>query len=244
MQIPIQIFANPARFLQVANAILPWAWGITAVLFVIGLYGGLYASPPDALQGESARIIFIHVPAASAALYIYVIMALLSATAFIYRHPLADAAAKAAAPIGATMCFIALVTGSIWGKPTWGTWWVWDGRLTSMFVLMLLYLGYIAIWQALEDPHRAAPMARIVALVGAINVPIVKFSVNWWWTLHQPASLIRSGGPTIDDSMLWPLLVMIAAFAMLFVSLHLTGVKSEIAARKLHAQRLSAAGER
>jgi heme exporter protein C len=160
-------------------------------------------------------------------------MALSSAIAIIFRHPLADAAAKVAAPLGAAFCFLALATGSIWGKPMWGTWWVWDARLTSMFVLMLLYLGYIAVWQAIDDPHRAAPLARIVALVGAINIPIVKFSVDWWNTLHQPSSVLKMGGSSIDSSMLWPLLVMGLAYMALFAVLHLIAIRTEIAARKV-----------
>jgi heme exporter protein C len=238
----MQVFANPARFLKIANALIPWAWAVAIILLLVGLYGALVTSPADYQQGETARIMFIHVPAAWMALFVYGLMALLSAIALIFRHPLADASAKAAAPLGAAFCFLALATGSIWGKPMWGTWWVWDARLTSMFVLMLLYFGYIAIWQAVDDPHRAAPLARIVALVGAINVPIVKFSVDWWNTLHQPASVFRVGGPKIDGSMLWPLLVMGLAYTALFLALHLTATRSEIAARKLRSVRMSEIG--
>jgi heme exporter protein C len=186
---------------------------------------------------------YVHVPSASLALFVYVLMALASAMALIFRHPLADAAAKAAAPIGASFCFLSLVTGSIWGKPMWGTWWVWDARLTSMFVLMLLYLGYMAVWRAFDDPHRAAGIARIVALVGVINIPIVKFSVNWWNTLHQPASIIRSGGPSIDKSILWPLGLMFLAFALLFTSLHLVALKNEVRLRKIRAEKLKTLGQ-
>lgn len=240
----MQKFANPAQFLKLANAALPVLWVITAVLFALGLYGALVTSPPDYQQGEMVRIMYVHVPAASLALMIYVVMAIFSAVAIIFRHPLADAAAKTAAPIGATYCFLALATGSLWGKPMWGTWWVWDARLTSMFVLMLLYLGYMAIWQSIEEPTRAAAIARIVAIVGVINVPIVKFSVNWWNTLHQPASILKMGGPSIDRSMLWPLLTMMAAFAFLFLALQLTAMRGEIAARKLRQARLVEIGQR
>lgn len=238
----MQQFANPARFLKLANAALPFLWSITATLFIVGLYGAVISSPADYQQGETVRIMYVHVPAASLALMIYVAMAVFSAIAIIFRHPLADAAAKAAAPIGAVYCFLALATGSLWGKPMWGTWWVWDARLTSMFVLMLLYLGYMAIWQSIEEPHRAASIARIVAIVGVINVPIVKFSVNWWNTLHQPASIIKMGGPAIAGSMLWPLLTMMAAFGFLFLGLHLVSMRSEIAARKLRQARLMEIG--
>ncbi len=238
----MQRFANPTLFLKLANVALPWSIGLTAVLFAAGLYTGLVTSPPDARQGETVRIMYVHVPAASLALFIYVSMAIFSAVAIIFRHPLADAAAKSAAPIGAVYCFLALATGSLWGKPMWGTWWVWDARLTSMFVLMLLYLGYIAVWRSIDNPHRAADVARVVAIVGVINVPIVKFSVNWWNTLHQPASILKIGGPSIDSSMLLPLFLMALAYATLFVSLLLISMRSEIAARKLRQIRLTEIG--
>jgi heme exporter protein C len=240
----MQQFANPAQFLKLANAVLPFLWAVTFMLLAIGLYGAVVTSPADYQQGETVRIMYVHVPAASLGLMIYVAMAVFSAIAIIFRHPLADAAAKSAAPIGAVYCFLALATGSLWGKPMWGTWWVWDARLTSMFVLMLLYLGYMAIWQSIEEPTRAAAIARIVAIVGAINVPIVKFSVNWWNTLHQPASIIRMGGSSIDRSMLWPLLTMMAAYGFLFLALHLTSMRAEIAARKLRQLRLVEIGAR
>jgi heme exporter protein C len=162
----------------------------------------------------------------------------------IFRHPLADVAAKTAAPIGAVFCFLSLATGSLWGKPMWGAWWVWDARLTSMFVLMLLYIGYMAIWAAIEEPHRAAMIARVVALVGFINVPIVKFSVDWWNSLHQPASVFRMDGPTIHGSMLWPLLVMGLAYSFLFLALHLVSIRAEIAARKIRQIHIAEIGER
>ena len=238
----MQQFANPTRFLAIANKALPLIWGITIILFAIGLYGALVTSPPDYQQGETVRIMFVHVPAAWLAMLVYSIMALASAMAIIFRHPLADVAAKTAAPIGAVFCFLALATGSLWGKPMWGAWWVWDARLTSMFVLFLLYVGYIAIWQAIEEPGRAAMIARIVALVGFINIPIIKFSVDWWNSLHQSASVFRIGGPSIDPSMLWPLLVMGLAYTFLFLGLHLVSIRSEITARKLRTLRIAKAG--
>jgi heme exporter protein C len=201
-------------------------------------------SPPDYPQGETVRIMYVHVPAAWMALFVYSVMALASAIALIFRHPLADVAAKTAAPIGAVFCFLSLATGSLWGKPMWGAWWVWDARLTSMFVLMLLYVGYMAIWAAIEEPHRAAMVARIVALVGFINVPIVKFSVDWWNSLHQPASVFRADGPTIAGPMLWPLLVMGLAYSFLFLALHLTAMRAEIAARKIRQIQIAEIGER
>jgi heme exporter protein C len=237
-------FANPTRFLSISNAVLPWSWVITIILFAVGLYLSFFTAPADYQQGETVRIMFVHVPAAWMALFVYTVMALASGMAYIFRHPLADVAAKTAAPIGACFCFLALATGSIWGKPMWGTWWVWDARLTSMFVLFLLYLGYMAVWQAMEEPHRAAPIARIVALAGFINVPIVKYSVEWWNSLHQPASVFRMDGPTIHPSMLWPLLIMGLAYTFLFLSLHLTAIRAEVADRKIRQARLAAIGGR
>jgi heme exporter protein C len=187
---------------------------------------------------------YVHVPAAWMGMFVYCAMAFFSAIAIIYRHPLADAAAKTAAPIGAVFCFLALVTGSLWGKPGWGTYWVWDARITSMFVLMLFYLGYIALWQSIEEPTRAAAIARVVAIVGVINVVIVKFSVEWWHTLHQGASVLKMGGSTIDRSMLWVLLIMAVAYTVLFLALHLTAIRSEIASRKLRQARLIEIGNR
>ena len=229
----MQRFANPTRFLSLAQAILLPTWVLTVLALALGLYMALVTAPPDYQQGETVRIMFVHVPAAWMALMIYTIMAAASASAAIFRHPLADMAAKAAAPIGAMFCLLALVTGSLWGKPMWGAWWVWDARLTSMFVLLLLSLGYMAVWQAIEDPHRAALVARIVAIAGFINVPIVKFSVDWWNSLHQGASVLRMGGPSIDPRMLWPLLVMALAYLLLFLGLLLIAMRSEVTSRKI-----------
>jgi heme exporter protein C len=240
----MQYLANPTRFLGVANRLLPLLWAGTILTFAIGLYGALVNAPADYQQGETVRIMFVHVPAAWMAMFVYAVMAISSAIAIIFRHPLADTAAKCAAPLGAVFCFLALATGSLWGKPMWGTWWVWDARLTSMFVLMLLYLGYIAVWQAIDDPHRAALVARVVALAGAINIPIVKFSVDWWNSLHQPASVLKIGGPAIHSSILWPLLVMAIAYTLLFLALHLTAMRAEIGQRKIRALRIAAIGER
>jgi heme exporter protein C len=240
----MQKFANPTNFLKIANAVLPYIWGITIIFFALGLYGALITSPADEKHGEAVRMMYVHVPAAWMGMFVYCAMAFFSAIAIIYRHPLADAAAKTAAPIGAVFCFLALVTGSLWGKPGWGTYWVWDARITSMFVLLLFYLGYIALWQSIEEPTRAAAIARVVAIVGVINVVIVKFSVEWWHTLHQGASVIKMGGSTIDRSMLWVLLTMAVAYTILFLALHLTAIRSEIAARKLRQARLIEIGNR
>ena len=236
-------FANPARFLRLADAILPWCAGATLILLVAGLYLGLFVAPPDYQQGESVRIMYVHVPAAWMAMFVYACLALASAVALIWRHPLADLAAQAASPIGACFTFIALVTGSLWGKPMWGTWWVWDARLTSVLVLFFLYLGHMALAHGFDDPTRGARASAILALVGFVNVPIIKFSVDWWSTLHQPASVLRLGGPTIDGSMLRPLLLMGVAFTLLFVCLLLVRMKAALLAARLRAaQRLQVQG--
>ena len=231
--------ANPTRFLSLVDRVAPWLTALTLILLGLGLYLAFFVAPPDYQQGETVRIMFVHVPAAWLAMFGYMLIAAAALGTLIWRHPLADVAAKSAAPIGATFCFIALVTGSLWGKPMWGTYWVWDARLTSMLVLFLLYLGLIALWQAIEEPGRAGRAAAILALVGAINVPIIKFSVDWWNTLHQPASIIRLGGPTIDPAMLWPLLVMAIAFTLLFVLLHLIAMRAEIYRRRVRALQLT-----
>jgi len=220
--------ANPTRFLALVERLVPWLAGTTIIMLAVGLYLALFVAPPDYQQGETVRIMFVHVPAAWLAMGGYALIAIASLGTLIWRHPLADVAAKAAAPIGATFTFIALVTGSLWGKPMWGTYWVWDARLTSVLVLFLLYLGLIALWQAIEEPGRAGRAAAILALVGAVNLPIIKFSVDWWNTLHQPASVLRAGGPTIDPSLLTPLFVMAIAFALLFATLHLIAMRAEI----------------
>jgi len=233
--------ANPARFMRYSGAILPWTAGAAVVLFIIGLYLALFASPADYQQGETVRIMYVHVPSAWMALFVYTTMAIASATALIWKHPLADLVAKAAAPIGAGFTFVCLVTGSLWGQPMWGTWWVWDARLTSMLILLFLYLGYIALVEAFDDPGKGARAAAILALVGFVNIPIIKFSVDWWNTLHQPASVSRLDGPAIDPSMLWPLLVMASAFMLYFVSLLFLRVRTEIMERKLRTIRLAQA---
>ena len=229
-------FANPGRFLRIANAILPWCAGLTAVLIAAGLYLALFVAPPDYQQGESVRIMYVHVPSAWMALFVYTAIAAASAVALIWRHPLADLVAKASAPVGAGFTFLALLTGSLWGKPMWGTWWVWDARLTSMLVLFFLYLGHMAIMNAFEDPVRGFRAAAVLALIGFVNVPIIHFSVEWWSTLHQPSSVLRLGGPAIHPSMLWPLLAMALGFKLYYVSLLLMRVKAELLAARLRAR--------
>ena len=227
--------ANPTRFTRLADRILPWTgWG-AAIAFAAGLWLALIGSPPDYQQGDTVRIMYVHVPSAWMAMQIYAFMAVASLVGLVWRHALADLAAKAAAPLGAGMTLVALATGSLWGQPMWGTWWVWDARLTSMLVLLFLYLGYMALWSGMDDPARAARAARILALVGSVNLPIIKFSVDWWNTLHQPASVLRMDGPTIDSAMLWPLFVMAAAFQLWFVTVWLWRIKAEILERRLRA---------
>lgn len=230
-------FANPTRFLRLSGLLLPWFIGATLLLFGTGLYGALIASPPDYQQGESVRMMFVHVPSAWMALFIYTFLAVASAVGLIWKHPLADLSAKAAAPIGACFCFLALATGSLWGKPMWGTWWVWDARLTSVLILLFLYLGYSALWQAIEDQTKAAKAAAILALVGVVNVPIIKFSVEWWNTLHQPASVLRMDGPTIHSDMLWPLLLMALAFKGYFIVVLLIRIRTELNNRRILTMR-------
>ncbi|MEE8499513.1 MAG: heme ABC transporter permease [Kiloniellales bacterium] len=229
-------FASPGRFLRLANAVLPWSAGLAALLIAGGLYLALFVAPPDYQQGESVRIMYVHVPSAWMALFVYSVIAAASAVALIWRHPLADLVAKASAPVGASFTFLALATGSLWGKPMWGTWWVWDARLTSMLVLFFLYLGHMAIMNAFEDPARGFRAAAVLALVGFINVPIIHFSVEWWSTLHQPSSLLRMSGPAIHASMLWPLLAMALGFTSYYVTLLLLRVKSELLAARLRAR--------
>jgi heme exporter protein C len=235
--------ANPTRFLRLADAVLPWAGGLALLAFAVGLVWGLGFAPPDYQQGDTVRIMFVHVPAAWLAMFGYSFMAIASFVALVWKHPLADIAAKSAAPLGAGFCLVALITGSLWGQPMWGTWWVWDARLTSMLVLFFLYVGYIALWSAIEEPERAAKAAAILAIVGAVNVPIVKFSVDWWSTLHQPASVMRLGGSTIDGSILWPLFINALAFQLYFVTVLLWRMKAELVARRVRALTLGLAAQ-
>ncbi len=230
--------ANPTRFLRLSDAILPWAAGLAIALIGAGLYLGLVVAPADYQQGDTVRIMFVHVPAAWMAMFTYVVIAGASVVGLVWKQPLAEIAAKSAAPIGAAFTLIALVTGSLWGKPMWGTWWVWDARLTSMLILLFLYIGYMALWQTIDDPVRGAKAAAILALVGSVNLPIIKFSVDWWNTLHQPASVVRMDGPAIHASILIPLLVMAAGFTAYFVVVLLWRIKAEVLARRIHSVRL------
>src|SRR5450631_1757807 len=229
--------ANPANFLSAAARVLPWLAGATALLFALGLTLA-FRAPPDYQQGETVKIMYIHVPAAWMATFVYGVMTLAALGTLVWRHPLADAAQKAAAPLGAGFTFICLATGSLWGRPMWGTWWEWDARLTSVLVLFVIYLGLIALWRAIDEPGLAARAAAVLTLVGVVNLPIIKFSVDWWNTLHQPASVMRMGGPALDRAFLIPLLVMALAFSLLFITLHLAAMRNEILRRRVRALQL------
>jgi len=224
--------ANPGRFMVYSARWLPWLWLLTGLTMAYGLYKGLFVAPADYQQGESMRIMYIHVPAAWLGMFVYATMTVSALGTLVWRHPLADVSQKAAAPVGAGFTVICLVTGSFWGKPTWGTWWEWDARMTSVLVLLLIYLGIIALWRAIDEPLRAARAVAIMTLVGAINLPIIKFSVDWWNTLHQPASVFKKGGPSIHPDMLEPLLVMGIAFSLLFAAIHIVRMQAEIIDRR------------
>ena len=240
----INRFANPARFMRLSAGALPWCAWPCLLCLAAGLFLALVAAPPDYQQGEAVRIMYVHVPAAWMALNVYLFVAVASAAALVARHPLAAIAARAAAPIGAAFTLVCLVSGSLWGRPMWGAWWVWDARLTSVLVLFFLYLGYIALVNAFDDPTRGGKAGSVLALVGVVNLPVIKFSVTWWNTLHQPASLIRRGGPTIALPMLAPLLVMAVAFALLFATLLLLRMQTLLLERKALAIRLNVASAR
>ena len=224
--------ANPSRFLALSARLLPWLAAATLVAFVIAGVQA-YLAPDDYQQGATVKIMFIHVPAAWLGTFAWVLMSAAALGTLVWRHPLADVAAKAAAPIGAAFTLMCLLTGSLWGRPMWGTYWVWDARLTSVLVLFLMYLGVIALWRTIDDPTRAARAVAVFTLVGAINIPIIKFSVEWWSTLHQGASVLRLGASTIHVSILLPLLAMLAAFTLLFITLHLAAMRNEILRRRL-----------
>ena len=231
-----QLF-NPKRFMRIADALFLPILIIGLLAVVAGLYHGLIASPIDYQQGESVRIMYIHVPAAWIALMVYMGMALFSGGGFIWKNPFGFVLARAIAPIGAVFTLVCLITGSLWGKPTWGTWWVWDARLTSMLILLFLYLGYMALASAFEPSNRGEKSAGILCIVGVIIIPIIKFSVEWWNTLHQPASIIRSGGVAIDSSMLTPLLLMFLACLCFAIVLGILRIKTLLNLAKLERMR-------
>ena len=225
--------ANPTRFMRIADRLF-WPMAVLAGgLVAAGLYFGLLASPPDYQQGDTVRIMYVHVPAAWLATLGYVALGLCGLFYVVWRHPLADIALRAMAPAGAMFAFLTLVTGAFWGKPMWGAWWVWDARLTSMLILFFFYLGVIALANGFDQAERGSRPAALLAMVGLINVPIVKFSVDWWNTLHQPASLLRSGGVSIGQAMLLPLLVMLAGMHLYFAVIVILRMKALLAERRI-----------
>ena len=239
--------ANPTRFLNFAGAVIPWLAVLTAILLGVGLYQAFFVAPADYQQGETVRIMYIHVPAAWVGMGCYVVIAIAALGTLIWRHPLADVAAKAAAPIGATFTFVILVTGSLWGKPMWGTYWVWDARLTSVLVLFFMYLGLMALRSSMDDELLASKLTAVLAIVGVVILPFIKISVEglsipWlgielpsWNTLHQPSSVMRSDGPKIHPSILWPLLICALGFTLMFFAMHLKAMRNEILRRRLNA---------
>jgi heme exporter protein C len=227
--------ANPTRFLNFAERAMPWLVAATLFAFAVGLEQAWFVAPDDYQQGATVKIMFLHVPCAWLSMFCWGVMTAASLGTLVWRHPLADVAAKAAAPIGAAFTFLTLFTGSMWGRPMWGTYWQWDARLTSVLVMFIMYLGIIALWRTVDDPSRAGRAAAVLTLVGAVNLPIIKFSVDWWNTLHQPASVFRIGGPAIDKSILVPLFAMAIAFTLLFVTLHVAAMRNEILRRRVRS---------
>ncbi|CAN1531289.1 CcmC ABC-type transport system involved in cytochrome c biogenesis, permease component [Caulobacteraceae bacterium] len=228
-------FANPQRFLGLSNWLLPIIIVLAVIVSAVGVIWSMVYAPADYQQGETARIMYIHVPSAWIAVGAYTGMAIGSVSFLVWGHALGDIAAKVMAPIGAAFTALCLATGSIWGRPTWGTWWEWDGRLTSVLVLFFLYLGYMALRSALDETSKASKAAAILCLVGTINIPIIRFSVEWWNTLHQKASIVRAGGPSLDPSLLHPLLVMGVAYLLIFAALTLAAMRAEIWKRSADA---------
>ena len=227
--------AHPGQFLEWTRPLL-WPLGIaTALCFAVGLWFAFFNSPEDYQMGDMVRVMYIHVPNAWLSQLVYGVMTVAALGSLIWRHPLADVANKAAAPLGAVFTALALYTGSLWGRPTWGTFWEWDGRMTSTLVLLLIYLGIVALWRAFDDQLKAGRIIAIVTLVGALNIPVIKFSVDWWNTLHQPASVFTANGPHMPGSMLTALLLMTLAFTLLFALLHIVRMRTEILRRRAEA---------
>jgi heme exporter protein C len=234
-------FANPGRFLRLSGRLLPWLWGLAALVLAVGIPWGLAFSPPDWQQGETVRIMYLHVPMAWLAMSGYVTLAVASATALIWRHPLADLLARELSPVGAAVTALCLATGSLWGRPMWGTWWVWDARLTSVLVLFFLWVGHAALVRAFDEDERGARAGAILALIGAVNLPVVKFSVDFFNTLHQPASVARLGAPGLHVDMLYPLLVCALGFTILFAALVLGRTRAAVMEKRIRQLQLAQA---
>ena len=231
--------ASPPHAYRLLGRFAPWFGWPALALILLATWWGLYKAPMDYQQKDAFRILYVHAPSAWMSMFAYVLLAVAAAVGLVWRIKLAHAAAAAAAPVGASFTFLALATGSIWGKPMWGTWWVWDARLTSVLILFFLYLGYMALHDAFEDPARGARAASILALVGVVNLPIIKFSVDWWNTLHQRASIIRMDGPHLAPSMLWPLLLMVLVFHLYFVTVLILRIRAQLTERRIQNLRLS-----
>ena len=236
-------YANPARFLKIARPATGWLLGVGVLLVLAGTYGGLAVTPPDYLQGETVRILYIHVPSAWLGMAGWASIAASSISQIVWRHPLAAVAGRALAPVGATFAALCLATGSIWGRPTWGTWWEWDGRLTSMLILFFLYLGYLALASAERERGGEGRMAALFGLVGAVNLPIIHYSVLWWRTLHQGQSISVSGGSSIAPELLWPLPLTMIGFTAIFAAVPLMRMRAELARTKLEARVRRSAAE-
>ncbi|WP_426956148.1 heme ABC transporter permease [Muricoccus radiodurans] len=233
--------ANPGRFLRATGRWMPPLWAVSGLVLGIGAVWALFLSPADWQQGETVRILYVHVPMAWLAMAGYAGLAVTSAVALIWRHPLADLVARELSPVGATVTALCLATGSLWGRPMWGTWWVWDARLTSVLVLFFLWMGHAALTRAFEEEERGARAGAILALVGVVNLPIVKFSVDWWNTLHQPASVARLAAPGMHASMLWPLLVCAVGFSLLFGTVVVARARAAVMERRVEALELARA---
>jgi heme exporter protein C len=235
--------ANPGQFMAWSRPLVTPLAVATALVFGVGLYFAFFNSPADYQMGDTVRIMYIHVPNAWLSQFVYAIMAASALGTLVWRHPMADVSMKAAAPLGATFTALALFTGSLWGRPTWGTFWEWDGRMTSTLLLLFIYLGIIALWRAFDDQLRAARVVAVFTLVGALNIPVIKFSVDWWNTLHQPASVLTPNGPHMPGSILTPLLIMTLAFTLLFLTLHLLSMHTEIRRRRAATLQRQAASQ-
>ena len=231
----IDYLANPTRYNKIAKLILPWLLVFTLLFLISGLYFGLIASPDDYVQGSAVRIMYVHVPSAWMSLFAYLSLAICSIFFIIWRHPLADILARSISPVGCVFALLTLITGSIWGKPMWGTWWVWDARLTSMLILFFFYLGFILLYNAFERKIDGSKSASVLAIIGIINLPIIKFSVDWWHTLHQPSSILKIDGPSIDNQMLLPLTLMIIGFSLFSIYLIILNVKTKLIEKKCEA---------
>jgi heme exporter protein C len=236
-------FANPGRFLRLSGAVLPWLAAIGTGFLVVGLIWGLFFAPADWQQGDAVRIMYVHVPSAWLASAGYLGLALCSVLSLVWRHPLADLAAVEIGPVGAGFTALCLATGSIWGKPMWGAWWVWDARLTSVLVLFFLYLGHIALVRAFDDPVRGYRAGAILALIGVVNLPIIKFSVDWWNTLHQPATISFTGAPTMYVGMLWPLLFAAIGYTLVFAVIVIARTRAAVMERRIRALLMARADE-